>query len=125
LKGITTRKAISTLISSSKKVALFPFLKGITTLPVITLSFCIFHKCCTISVFEGNYDFKFQFYIYFLAVWVALFPFLKGITTKNTHYLYNNNLVALFPFLKGITTLLFKIFSVITLIPFSLHYFRF
>ena len=62
-------------------VALFPFLKGITTKePPLNLPLQI--QGCTISVSEGNYD---RIYLGHFRMshtrHVALFPFLKGITT--------------------------------------------
>ena len=62
-------------------IALFPFMKGITTtLGYSSIKFAA-SVDCTISVYEGNYDIhakppKINSYYY-----IALFPFMKGITT--------------------------------------------
>ena len=104
LKGITTHTPFAQA-RRRKLVALFPFLKGITTgvenyakawgfllhyfrfwrelRPPSTMSatLSVFHKCCTISVSEGNYDLLLILQLYPPPNLVALFPFLKGITT--------------------------------------------
>ncbi len=118
-------------------VALFPFLKGITTFKKFkynikhfemmsctisvsegnydTTMFFLYNyykiiQCCTISVSEGNYDWISISIIIISFLNVALFPFLKGITTFIKFFKWFHCIyVALFPFLKGITTLFLKL----------------
>ena len=106
MKGITTLSINSiTTNLSTLSIALFPFMKGITTFPnflnpwrvILKLHYfrlwrelrlgLIFSKNtfgyfsnCTISVYEGNYD-RGKVLSFPAQGIIALFPFMKGITT--------------------------------------------
>jgi hypothetical protein len=109
LKGITTARVTASICLGCifNSVALFPFLKGITTSIgyLNKKNYCLL--CCTISVFEGNYDFRSSAnthnYLRKLETGCTISVFEGNYDKNFICFCYFHN-VALFPFLKGITT---------------------
>ena len=97
------------MLIKSKWIALFPFMKGITTrIRPSLLRMQQDYTDCTISVYEGNYDFTRLVWIqdkrngtlHYFRLWREL--------RHCSEYLRNSETlrwIALFPFMKGITTI--------------------
>ena len=117
MKGITTSILYNThLYKIHILIALFPFMKGITTLifPMLPIKPSI---DCTISVYEGNYDALKKMFTYIednILHYFRLWRELRLVKDISVDDLTDP--IALFPFMKGITTRGLCIIIVLTVI---------
>ena len=99
-------------ISLYVSVAVFPVLKGITTIASLKLSNILHtNPCCSLSRFEGNYDSlseAIEYFYYKTRRKLQSFPFWRELRQSRKAFslsLSSIIFVAVFPVLKGITTL--------------------